>query len=167
LTSNFKTCNILLVPDMAFCINVCELQLSPVVKENLYLCRYDRERNPSQDCCKLPANRDECDWPTINSNNVHLIPLKISMKIRKVLGINLKILYRFENYYWKKFIYPYNVSRGSLLVSKYSNIYTTRLHGAIIALLLSKKVYLFRNSYHKNESFYNTWLSDNDNVVLL
>ena len=40
------------------------------------------------------------------------------------------------------------------------------LHGCILSILLGKKITLIDNSYGKNGNFYNTWLSDLDNVTL-
>ena len=48
--------------------------------------------------------------------------------------------------------------------SGYKNIYTTRLHGLILAALLGKETYFLDNSYGKVSAVYDTWLKDVDNV---
>jgi exopolysaccharide biosynthesis predicted pyruvyltransferase EpsI len=49
-------------------------------------------------------------------------------------------------------------------LSKYDYVFTTRLHGAILSLLLHKKFTFFDNSYGKNKGFYDTWLKDVDGI---
>lgn len=45
------------------------------------------------------------------------------------------------------------------LASHYEVIITNRLHLAVAGILLDRKVILLPNSYHKNTSMYETWLS--------
>ena len=46
------------------------------------------------------------------------------------------------------------------LAARYARIITDRLHFAICGLLLGRHTTLLPNSYHKNTSMYETWLSD-------
>ncbi len=48
-------------------------------------------------------------------------------------------------------------------------IYSTRLYAIILSLLLGKDsdLYWFDNSYGKNSSFYETWLSDLDGIKFI
>ena len=50
-------------------------------------------------------------------------------------------------------------------LSKYEYIYTTRLHGAILALLLGKRFFLINNNYGKNKNFFETWLKEKDEDI--
>ena len=49
----------------------------------------------------------------------------------------------------------------------YKTIYTTRLHAAILGVLLGKKVVFMDNSYGKNRGFYETWFKDCDAVKMM
>lgn len=49
-------------------------------------------------------------------------------------------------------------------MNKYDTIYSTRLHVAILGVLLNKYVYFFDNSYGKNYALYDTWLRDFSNL---
>ena len=49
----------------------------------------------------------------------------------------------------------------------YKTIYTTRLHAAILGVLLGKKVVFMDNSYGKNRGFYETWLKDCNSVKMM
>ena len=44
--------------------------------------------------------------------------------------------------------------------SSFNFIVTNRLHGHILSLLMNKPTILLCNAYHKNRSFYETWLTD-------
>jgi len=46
------------------------------------------------------------------------------------------------------------------LAAKYRRIITDRLHFAISALIVGRDTTLLPNSYHKNQSMYETWLKD-------
>ncbi|WP_302323746.1 polysaccharide pyruvyl transferase family protein [Bacteroides congonensis] len=49
-------------------------------------------------------------------------------------------------------------------MSNYDKVYTTRLHVAILSILLGKTFVFFDNSYGKNKFFYETWLKDIDDA---
>ncbi len=51
---------------------------------------------------------------------------------------------------------------GIKFINKYDEVYTTRLHGYILSVLLDKKVHMMDNSYGKNSNFYYTWMVDFD-----
>ena len=63
-------------------------------------------------------------------------------------------------------IYAYHIIRPKLVqagihfINPYKEIYTTRLHVAILSILTHKSFTFIDNSYGKNSSFYNTWLTD-------
>ena len=59
------------------------------------------------------------------------------------------------------------IREGVKQISQYENIYSTRLHAAILSVLLEKQFVLFDNSYGKNSSFYETWLNDLDDVKFI
>ena len=69
----------------------------------------------------------------------------------------------FAFYYYRNRV----IAQGVKFVSQYKNIYTTRLHVAILSILLNKPFFFFDNSYGKNSSFFDTWLFDLDNVEFI
>ncbi len=52
---------------------------------------------------------------------------------------------------------PITVSYGIDFINQYDVVYTTRLHGGILSMILGKTCYFVDNSNHKISSFYNTW----------
>ena len=54
------------------------------------------------------------------------------------------------------------------LINSHTDIYTTRLHACILSILLRKEdITFFDNSYGKNSGFYDTWLTDCENVKMV
>jgi exopolysaccharide biosynthesis predicted pyruvyltransferase EpsI len=49
----------------------------------------------------------------------------------------------------------------------YETVLSNRLHGALIALMMRKKVVLLPVNYHKSISFYETWLADDPGIAFV
>ena len=54
------------------------------------------------------------------------------------------------------------------MIDTYDQIYTTRMHAAILSVILGKsEVTLFDNNYGKSSSLYHTWLEDVNGLKLV
>ena len=72
------------------------------------------------------------------------------------------------NRYAQEEYMPTIIQRGIGQVSNYNCIYTSRLHGAILALLMEKKkIVLIDNAYGKNRHFHQTWLRNIPEIKLV
>ena len=159
------TCNLLLVPDMAFYITGKLLKKHSRKEENrvLFLKRNDPEFSEYDFNSYIREDEavlDTCDWPTMEHY----------YKTKRFLD---KLLWRKEQIGRVPDIYadwvfrPHQVKKGIEFVSQYKKVYTTRLHVAILSLLLGKEIVFFDNSYGKNSSFFDTWLSGVDNITFI
>lgn len=169
LKKNFVKNNILLVPDMAFYTDNKYLVISHNTGRILYLKRNDKEFVNSSLYSVIPKNAEVHDWPTME---VLTAPYWLLKQIKRfnywcIRHISIKLSWRIIDLYWQIVLHPYNVKSGIKFVNHYDIIYTTRLHVAIISVLLGKKTYFFDNSYHKNSALYNTWLNDVDCIELI
>ena len=116
----------------------------------------------------LPADTEISDWPTmVSPNHTQKFIEEVAYAFRHRLGGKLTkndfaiTLYNKMYYH----IYRKEMSkRGVEFISTYKTIYTTRLHGMILAALLGKETFFFDNSYGKIKTLYDTWLSDTDNI---
>lgn len=161
LKNNFKENKIIMIPDMAFCIapNNYKYKLNGKV---LYINRKDKEYLIKRNLSFIKYLEIK-DWPTIKQGLLLNLPLicnaffdKIKWKVSFKLNINLEDkFYIFKNR--RKLI-----NKGINFINKYDLIITDRLHGAILSLLLNKKVILLNNSYGKNKNFYDTWLKSSN-----
>lgn len=159
---------IVLLPDMAFFVNVPFTNFQ--TNNKLYLKRTDLEVNEktSFDTRQI----DVCDWPTYSNNRYLKILQNISIRVKTNISVKMQCIPLISKLVDSR--YGLNlrnnrrtyIKRGISFLSKYDVIYTTRLHGLILGVLLNKKVVIVDNSYGKSTSFYHTWLEGFENVSL-
>lgn len=160
--------DLLLLPDLAFYLPIQMHHTISSSKGILFIHRTDKELSKSAKYDSLlPAEYNSSDWPTFNQKRKlkWMSHLPFSAAVDKLFHTNI-------NRCWCDFMQrhitmPYMVRSGIQFIAPYSNVYATRMHGAILAALMGKQVYMFDNSYGKNSNFYHTWLDDVDNVTLL
>lgn len=167
LKKHFKN-EILLMPDMAFFINLKKYKLGKETGKVLYLKRIDKEFSKNDEKIEIPKNAEIHDWPTYeHSFHKEKIVEILYCKFRRLLSI-LRFPNRIiaklndwkRNYFYRRFY----VQLGIDFLSPYSLIFTTRLHVMILSVLLHKKLHLINNTSGKVINFYNTWLTDIDDI---
>lgn len=167
LKKHFKN-EILLMPDMAFFINLKKYKLGKETGKVLYLKRIDKEFSKNDEKIEIPKNAEIHDWPTYeHSFHKEKIVETLYCKFRRLLSI-LRFPNRIiaklndwkRNYFYRRFY----VQLGIDFLSPYSLIFTTRLHVMILSVLLHKKLHLINNTSGKVINFYNTWLTDIDDI---
>lgn len=161
----------LLVPDMAFYINVAKYRVSDNENRILYLRRKDKELASDTDHLRVPQNAEVHDWPTYEQSfsQAELVE-KACYKIAKLVDLfGVRDKYKVKIDDWKRcyFYRKFYVQVGIDFLSPYSIIYTTRLHVMILGLLLGKKLFLINNTSGKVINYYTTWLEDLDNINVL
>lgn len=152
------TCNLLLVPDMAFCISQKTLDhyKQKGTDKVLFLKRNDQELREYDFSSYIAEKAEQLhigDWPTMEKE------FKTKVYLDKLI-FHRKRLKRIPDIYADLIFRPFQVRKGIEFVSKHRKVYTTRLHMAILSVLLDKEIVFFDNSYGKNRSFYETWLKD-------
>lgn len=159
LKQHFRN-TILLVPDLAFCIDMSRWTQSKSAKKNdLLLMRRDSERQDSAVLEELKRRESivVSDWPQMEHRDLYTwLLVKLSPRVPR----------RLLDWYCRQVYRRHLVRSGVRFLSQHERIYSTRLHGAILALLLDKQVELIDNNYGKNSGFYDTWLADCENIKL-
>lgn len=160
---------VLLVPDMAFCIEGLPRE-NHGGERNLFVQRRDKEFLEAVTYSQyLPQEYTVRDWPTCEegfSGLPDMLPpfhIRVAKKLRVFSSLYNKWL---DNYY-NKVLRPFYIKCGIDFINEYDKIYTTRLHVTILSTLLGKEVTFFDNSYGKNSGFYETWLQDCDSVKFI
>lgn len=161
----------LLVPDMAFFIDIHKCKVASSMNRVLYLKRIDKELVSDNLLNCVPSNAEVHDWPTYEKSFKEVFRIeKLSYKVYKLLTlIGVKDKYRVRvddwkrNYFYRKFYLRVGID----FLSPYSIIYTTRLHVMILGILLGKNLYLINNSSGKVVNYYETWLKDLDKVNVI
>lgn len=159
-----------LVPDMALYISLDYLNQwrLPQTDNVLFLKRIDKELGNVDLIIPVP-NVDERDWPTVDGKSSFgervFYASRILCKKTKIKNERVHALAQWLEHKIGYFVFRKSLTcRGVEFVSKYKEVFTTRLHVMILAVLLGKKVHYIDNSYGKLSSFYNTWLIDCDIV---
>jgi len=159
-----------LLPDMAFCIDPKKLEKASTAKKTLLMKRNDGElgRIP-----EIKGKFDTLDWPTFNMSkkdrwnkirNQRRLD-KIAMKFQKlpVLGSFVDSRYGLKSRIGKENY----IKIGTEFFSQYETIYTTRLHGLILGVLMGKNMKVLDNSYGKLTNFHKEWLHDFEKVEVI
>lgn len=165
----FPDCNPILVPDMAFCINLKRSDIPVPSQENLFVKRTDKEISTSVHYDSVPIDATVSDWPTMAPTHPlqHYHPSLLDWCTRVDCRLGTKLSNRLNNYYWNMNIRKRIVEEAISFIGDYRSIYTTRMHAAILSVLLDRsKTVLFDNSYGKSSSFADAWFSDLDNFEL-
>lgn len=160
--------DVVCLPDMAFCIPVERIRrLAKETKadKQLFLKRQDKEYKLSEYEKTIPENADVRDWPPLENEQSYLHAMRYLIGNRHKLS-RVK-LSRIADLYARFVLKPRIIRDGVEFLSQYKEIYTTRLHGAILSILLDKQCVFINNSYGKNLSFYNSWLSDVDEITFV
>ena len=151
---------ILLVPDMAFYIDDSRLQKAGKQSaHDLLLMRDDREQADSSALQKILTQSEIVihDWPPMERRDFYTWLL---VKFSPIISP------RMLDRYCQRIYKPFLVRSGVQFINSYRTIHSTRLHGAILSLMLGKDVVLYDNSYGKNSGVYNTWLADCEQITL-
>ena len=163
LKENFTNI-ILLVPDMAFCIDMTKWKTYPATKDALLLKRDDRELKVTPELEKIEntANVTITDWQTFTEDTWQKRWFRRTKKY-------LPMFPRMYDWYANAIFRPYLVNSGIKLISSHRKIVSTRLHAIILCVLLGKNedMIWFDNSYGKNSQFYTTWLSDVEGITFV
>jgi pyruvyl transferase EpsO len=163
---------ILLVPDMAFCIPP-ERLLQYVIQEKdgvLFIKRTDKELS-DYSTSFIPFHRQSSlkisDWPSFERRLLIDFILRKSLGVKSLLArchVPTRLLDKMIDCYVEYIYKPLHIRMGVRFLSGYNRIYATRLHVAILSVLLCKPFTLLDNSYEKNRSFYETCLSDVEEI---
>ena len=166
LKQHFVKNDVLLVPDMAFYSDDKFFTASNSTGKLLFLKRNDKEFVENSRYDVVPRTAEVHDWPTLEGITFpYWLLFQIGRFTNKLIKpYSKKIVWQIEDKYWQHVLHPYNVRSGIKFVNTYSTVYTTRLHVAIICVLLGKETFFFDNSYHKNSALYYTWLQDVDTI---
>ena len=168
MQEHFPKNNVLLVPDMAFFIDFDKFGKFNTAKteRTLYAKRVDKELKSDSWPKFIPQEAEVHDWPTIEKKDPKYARadyivgwLNFFANIKGIKQVNRLIDLMRIHFYRLQYI-----KDCVNFINNYDDIYSTRLHIAIAAIMMGKKVYLMDNSYGKNFSFYDTWLADIENI---
>lgn len=168
LQTHFEKCNIMLVPDMAFCIDISKFGdfKNSNSGESVYFKRIDKEFSEKQN--DYIDSLKKRDWaPFERKHHWSFILMRIGYWSMKIRNRYIKdSISRTLDFIMQKFAKYKLIKSGINTLRPFQNIYTTRLHAMILGVLMDKKVYGIDGKTNKVRSYYGTWLNDCDKVEM-
>lgn len=156
---------ILLVPDMAFFLDAEGLRgltggAGAPTGRVLFASRLDKEAPKGVDLGALPPEAEKHDWPTIEKFPETLYKeldrrRKRCRRLRKWTGLGdeRKVVDRF----YRDEVRPHHLASAVGFVDGYDEVWSTRLHIALLAMILGKRVMVLDNNYNKTRNLLETW----------
>ncbi|RMF26487.1 MAG: polysaccharide polymerase [Cyanobacteria bacterium J083] len=177
---HFTSCKVFKAPDTALeMVNLPDMLLAPKKQDAvLYLSRQDGELNPASSPQSIQlSNLIVDDWASYKYKGVPSVKtwqgivrlLKEGWQDKTIISLEWMSRQVWQKFHpWvKTFDMLYNpymhrkswnfMHNGVYQFKQQRLIITNRLHGHILCLILGIPHVFLANSYHKNESFYQTW----------
>lgn len=179
LKKYFWNNKIILVPDMAFYLDLSSWVRKEPTGKILLLERRDKEapavatplissllqqfsdkQLEKQDWPGIESSSGEQKyWASLKKKNKYMTRIKLLWTPARKVNLDFGVLNLFNS--------STQLELGCAFINEYDVVISTRLHGAILAILLGKPVYMLDNSYGKNSQFFTTWLRDFDDCRLI
>lgn len=169
IQNNYPNVKPLLLPDL-----VLALDIDTVLKRNrikktrgegrLYFKRDDKEY--AGDSLNIHFDK-EGDWPCRNYDIKWVRKYNNLIYRLEQMNISETIRLRVTDLYYRHIIKDAYLRNGIRFLMPYQEVYATRLHAAILAWLLGKKVYMIDNTYHKCSGVYDLWLKNLRDIVFI
>ena len=172
LRERFPKNRSILVPDMAFYMDLSRYKRNMNPKGSVFVKRDDIEFKEELQYCDVPKDALVTDWRWLDNSKEYL-RLNTWEKKDKIFSILNKISHAdvrnmFINKYWHHCLRPLNVKTAIEFIDQFERVFATRMHAALLAVILSKKdITLFDNSYGKSSSLYDTWFTDVDGFKMI
>ena len=171
VTNFYKNVEAVLLPDLALSFDLkgfCKKNNIDTQNGsgNLLVLRNDKEKTTVR-AKSLPNMTKVGDWPSIEYD---LPEMRRYFEIDRYMckyHIPLSLRNKFTDFYFKWRIKNAIIISGIRFLSLFANVYSTRLHAAILSSLLGKKTYIIDNSYGKNSGVFELWMSDLKNVSMI
>ena len=159
LQKHFSANHLYLLPDSAIGLyGTLPKYMGDKTTSNLYIKRADNEASLTE------RTIEDCfvkDWDSI-LKDLHFsrlkLPYKIIRKLKKITGN--RWLKRVANSYFIHIFEPWLIKNVPSYFLNYNKLYTTRLHGLILARLLDMPVEWIDTRFGKISNYCDTWLND-------
>ena len=166
ISNNYKNTTPLLLPDLVLSLNIDKvLKRNRICRQpgdgTLYFKRDDKEYVENNLNFTFDAMGD---WPCRNYTIKWVLKHDQLMEKLEHIKTPQKIRLKITQWYYRYIIKDAYLRNGIRFLMPYQTIYATRLHAAILGVLLDKKVFILDNSYHKCSGVYNLWMKDWSNI---
>lgn len=171
IKNNYRRIEAILMPDMVLGFDVTKYVGKKPSSSGgkLFVARNDIEKSEDNLDSLVPYDAVQRDWPTLEK-----LPRYIAFYTlfqRALNRIDMTFSTHLCNYVadfcFKRLFKKRIIASGIDFINQYDEVYSTRLHAAILAVLLDKEVVAFDNSYGKIKGVYNLWLKELKNIKMV
>lgn len=171
IKKNYTNVHPYLLPDLALVFDVetyCRKHCieNRVGDGSLLIKRKDKEQ-VELDGYEFPKNMIEHDWLPMEEEQPVQKAYKSIILLLKKIPYTGKLRRYFMQVFFRKIIMPKYITMSIMDMMQYKYIYSTRLHGGVLAFLLGKETVFIDNSYRKISGVYEEWMSDCENVRMI
>lgn len=171
IKSNYKSVNVLLLPDLVLSFDVNKYIKKYNIhiqekKETVFIKRQDIEKKDNNSSLYM-TNVEIADWPCMQKKTVPTRVIEIIIRIIHLMHLPANMRKRLLDFCYKHILKDIYLKVGIKFIGQYKNVYSTRLHAAILSCLLGKKTYLFDNSYGKCSGVFYLWMKNYSNIKMM
>lgn len=171
IKSHYKSVNALLLPDLVLSFDVNKYIKKNNIhiqekKEAIFIKRQDIEKN-NNDNFKYLTDVEIADWPCMQKKTIPTRIIEMIIKIIHFLHLPTNMRKHLLDFCYKHILKDIYLKIGIKFIGQYKNVFSTRLHAAILSCLLEKKTYLFDNSYRKCSGVFNLWMKNYPNIKMM
>lgn len=168
ISKNYPNVKPVLLPDLTLALDIEKvLKRNRITRQEgkgtLFVRREDKEFVENHQTIPFDAVGD---WPCMTDKLESVCKYEQLMEKLDHCRVPARVRRIITRWYYHYRIKDAYLCNGIRFLIPYRTIYATRLHAAILGVLLGKQVYILDNSYHKCSGVYNLWMKDMDNVSL-
>ena len=169
ISKNYPNVKPLLLPDIALALDINMVMRRNNIhsKEDLGVLYFKRDDKEFVDCHLSIRCDAKGDWPCISQMISSVLKYKNLMARLKRVRIPEQVRLKVTDWYYFYIIKDAYLCNGIHFLMPYHTIYASRLHAAILGVLLGKHVIMLDNCYHKCSGVYNLWMKDIANIKLI
>lgn len=171
IKDNYRNVEARLMPDMVLGFDVTKYVGSKSVSlgGKLFVVRNDIEKSESDFKSLVPKDVVHRDWPTLEKKPTYIVVYVFFQRVlnRVDMLFSTHLCKNVADFCFKKLFKKRIITTGINFINQYDEVYSTRLHAAILAVLLDKTVVAFDNSYGKINGVYNLWMKELTNIKMM
>lgn len=171
IKSHYKSITALLLPDLVLSFDVNKYIKKHNIhiqekKEAVFIKRQDIEKKNNDNFLYM-KDVEIADWPCMQKKTVPTRVIEMIIRIIHFMHIPANMCKHILDFCYKHILKDIYLKVGIKFIGQYKNVYSTRLHAAILGCLLEKKTYLFDNSYGKCSGVFNLWMKNYSNIKMM
>lgn len=165
IKNNYWNVDAILMPDLALTFDVEKYCKRKNIKINergegtLLVKRNDKELKEDSPYNTIMKNCSfVSDWPPMTQVIKEQEWYYRFISLMRRMNLPHGVIIKFTDIYYKRILKDAYLCSGIRFLLLYETIYSTRLHAAVLAVLLGKNTYMYDNSYGKCRGVYDLWM---------